>query len=272
MSEICFELSPGPQQSLADLCRAFVWGPARAWLLPALPMSAIDPANELWPGESLAFEGYTQFEGPSLAPAVIDAAQQGEQQNYACALTLTPMMGRHALIRRRRPEQALEPLCTLRLTKRGLQIALGAFAHALLTDPATGAPTAFAAELSEALSTLEATQATVELSGQVYPRLLDRLAAQLNLPNLKVVHATEVPARTSLTAGHCLQCRHANQGTIDLTMDGLLACSLAGSRYGVVNATCEVTTTGDGPVRYAYEPYDGLNGTWGLGLPLRFAD
>ncbi len=271
MSEICFELTPGPQQSLEDLCRAFVWGPARAWLLPGLPLSAIDPANELWPGESMAFEGYTQFEGPSLAPAVIDAAQQGQEQSYACALTLTSMMGRHAIMRRRRPECGLESLCTLRLTKTSLHLVLGAFGHALLTD-ATTAASAFALELSRALNELGTEQTTVGLSGKVHPRHLDTLASQLNLPGVKVVHATEVPAKTSPTAGLCLQCRHANQGTFDLTQDGLLACSLAGSRYGVVNATCEVTTTGDGPVRYAYEPYDGLNGTWGLGLPLRFAD
>lgn len=271
MSEIVFELSPGPQQSLADLCRAFVWGPARAWLLPALPLAAIKPADELWPGESLAFEGYTQFEGPSLAPALIDAAQQGQEQSYACALTLSSMTGRQAVLRRRRPECDLEPLCTLRLTKTNLHLVLGAFGHALLKD-ASHAASAFSIELSQALGELSGEQATAKLHGQVHPRHLDTLASQLNLPELQVVHATEVPAKTSLTAGPCLQCRHANQGTFDLTVDGLLACSLAGSRYGVVDPTCEVTTTGDGPVRYAYEPYDGLNGTWGLGLRLRFAD
>lgn len=60
------------------------------------------------------------------------------------------------------------------------------------------------------------------------------------------------------TRGTCLECRHANQGTMDAE-DGFWACPWLGQTSP--NSSCRIRYKGTD--QFVFEPYDGTNCTWG---------
>lgn len=274
MSEVRIELRPGHGQSVAALARALLWGRARGWLVPAFRLEALEAACLAPEHEADGPSGSTVFNGPSLAPQVFEDAERALTTVFVCALVVPVHPGpRAAYLRARTSKGELHPLCLLCLSAEGLDLFFVNQARPLFAtlDPhSASASEIMRQELRDTLHELGPSGVKVILRGTASPRALDELASVVGAPNLQVVHPEAFVGHSASRAGPCHACRHANQGTFDLMQDGLLACSLAGSRAGLDTPHCDVRVGEHEPPRYAYEPFDGANCTWGGGLPLRF--
>ncbi len=268
MTEIQIQIRPGQGQSLADVARALVWGERSRWLLPARTLQGNEGEERLDPSH-----GLSTFEGPSLAPRVVQAAQQGDSTDFVCALCIrlpsVDGLRPHTYLRHRFSEQMV-PLCALQVESEQLLLHFGALPMFAPPEPHSewpGAVAEFRTQLSGLLHALLAVGVQVHMQADLRPWALDRLAEDLGLPLGTAQPPKALPCTPSRTPGPCLGCRHANQGTIDLTEDRLLACTLAGSKFGQTQPVCDVKLK---PSGYAYEPWDGANCTWGAGVKLDF--
>lgn len=67
-------------------------------------------------------------------------------------------------------------------------------------------------------------------------------------------------ATPSPVAGPCRACRHANQETVDLQFEQLLACQFAFARP--YDGRCDLVVPSKSSDTFRFEPYDGSNCTW----------
>lgn len=266
MTELLIQIQPAEGHSVADLARALLWGPHSRWLLPA---RAVQGPDDGVGQERQDASGFTTFEGPSLAPMVVQAAQEHRGAEFVCALciALPGPQGLQPAVYLRGPTAV--PLCALQIQEDRLCLHFGAQPLFAGPEPHYDWPEAvaqFRDQLGATLGELSQAGAEIALHGDLRPGTLDYLAKGLGVT---AAPPAVLKCQPSQTPGRCRQCRHANQGTIDLTEDGLLACTFAGSKFGQSEPVCDVKLK---PAGYAYEPWDGANCTWGAGVRLDFGE
>jgi hypothetical protein len=225
----------------------------------------------------------TAFEAPPVTWAWAEAARAGQSPAVWCALVAALPFGgppeRRAWLRSGLPPPAGRralPFVTGRLLDDTLHLRFGVGGAPLLPPPRAESPwpeaaRGAAAELGQGLRLLLEDGARVRLRTEDLDAAgRERLVAALDAgPRLEVdlSDPERSLARLSPVPGPCRACRHANQGTFDLEQEGLLACSLAGSRLGRP-PRCDVELEVDGARGFAFEPWDGGNGTWGREVKL----
>ena len=278
MSHITIDFIGPTESAPRERVETFFWRGQAHWVRPVVGVDAESGVPDVLPSEGRATDSdATTFEGPGCMSDVLQCIG-GPRQRFWCALDLPlptsrgPARGPY-LRRVAGHEAVLTPLCELILNPDKISLRFSAFGCPLVAPPKSSLDwsSVVAHARRELRGSIEALpDHRVVVGGGAGPLVLRQLADSLG-PRVEVRGPSEVVGRPSMSAGPCLGCRHANHGTVDLAQDGLLACSLAGSRLGRATS-CDVTLAGKSRPRFAYEPFDGLNGTWGAGVPLRFSD